>query len=170
MRKPEFWIAYILLLMAQILISNYCSFTPYVTLTLLPVMVLCISLRIPTYGCMAIAFGTGLLVDWLTEGVLGLNALALVPVALVRVPMVRLVFGDGLFARKEDFTLNSHGFPQVALAVLLAQALFLLIYIWADGAGMRPLSFNAIRFGASLLAGFLLSLLTLNVLASDIRR
>ena len=55
-------------------------------------------------------------------------------------------------------------------AMLLAQAVFLLVYIWADGAGTRPLWFNAARFGASLVAGFLVSLLTLPVLASDSRK
>ena len=83
MRKSGFWVAYFLLLVAQILLSNYFLFTPYITLSILPVMVLCISTRIAPYVCMLIAFGSGLMVDWLSEGVLGLNAFALVPVALL---------------------------------------------------------------------------------------
>ena len=169
MRKKTFWIAYILLLATQLLISNYFRFTPYIMLSILPVMVLCITTRLDTLWTLLIAFATGLTVDLLSEGVLGLNALALVPVAFFRNPIIQLIFGKELFARKEDFTLRSSGFAQVGLALLLAQALFLALYIWADGAGMRPFSFNLYRFLASLGAGFLLSLLTLNVLATDSR-
>lgn len=170
MRKSGFWVAYSLLLVAQILLSNYFHFTPYITLSVLPVMVLCISTRIKSWACMVIAFFTGLAVDWLSEGVLGLNAFSLVPVALVRNPVIHLVYGEGLFTRKEDFTVKSHGFAKVVMAILMVQALFLSLYIWADGAVLRPFWFGMARFGASLLAGLLVSLLTLNVLAADPHR
>ena len=169
MRKKTFWIAHIFLLLVQLIISNYFRFTPYIMLSILPVMVLCISTRLDTLWTMLIAFATGMTVDLLSEGLLGLNALALVPVAFFRNPIIQLIFGKEIFARKEDFTLRSSGFAQVGLALLLAQALFLVLYIWADGAGMRPFSFNLYRFLASLGAGFLLSLLTLNVLVTDSR-
>ena len=170
MRKSGFWVAYFLLLVAQILLSNYFLFTPYITLSILPVMVLCISTRIAPYVCMLIAFGSGLMVDWLSEGVLGLNAFALVPVALLRNPVIHLVYGEGLFTRKEDFTVKGHGVAKVIMAILMVQALFLVLYIWADGAGLRPLRFSLARFFASLPAGLVVSLLTLNVLAADPHR
>ena len=170
MKKGSFYLTYVLLVIAQMLICNYLHLSPYVMLSILPVMVLCIPLRVSTIGAMLIAFFTGLSVDLLAEGILGLNALALVPVALVRKSVVRLIFGDELFARKEDFSVRKNGFGKVALAIFLVQALFLLVYIWADGAGTRPLSFNAIRFGASLLAGWAVSLLLVDVLAPDTRK
>lgn len=169
MRKRSFWIPYALLLIAQLMLSNFFHVTPYIMLSILPVMVLCIPIRINTFWTMLIAFATGLAVDWLSEGLLGLNALALVPVAYSRNLIIRMVFGEGLFARQEDFTVNSSGLAPVSLAVAIAHILFLLVYIWADGAGMRPFLFNLYRFLASLGAGLLLSLLTLNVLASDTR-
>ena len=170
MNKSGFWVAYFLLLVAQILLSNYFRFTPYVTLSILPIMVLCISTRIKTPWCMLIAFVSGLAVVWLSEGVLGLNALALVPVALVRHPIIRMVFGESLLTRREDFTVQSHGLAKVLLALLMAQAVFLAIYIWADNAGMRPFWFGLARFSASLPAGMLVSAFTFNVLAADQHR
>ena len=170
MNKSGFWVAYFLLLVAQILLSNYFRFTPYVTLSILPIMVLCISTRIKTPWCMLIAFVSGLAVDWLSEGVLGLNALALVPVALVRHPIIRMVFGESLLTRREDFTVQSHGLAKVLLALLMAQAVFLAIYIWADNAGMRPFWFNFTRWAASLTAGTLLSLIAVTALAPDTRK
>ena len=167
MRKSQFWIAYFLLLVAQLLLSNFANFTPYLTLTLLPVMVLCISIRINDVTAMLIAFATGLAVDWLGEGLLGLNALALVPVAYARTPVLRAIFGAELFARKEDFTVQRHGIERVVLALFIVQALFLILYIWADGAGTRPFWFNAVRFIASMAGSLVLSVLALRPLASS---
>jgi len=170
MRKGQFYLVYILLTIAQMLVCNYLHVSPYLMLSILPVMVLCIPVRVPTVGAMLIAFVTGLAVDLLSEGVLGLNVLALVPVAFVRKEVIRLIFGGELFARKEDFSVRKNGFGKVALAIFLVQALFLAVYIWADGAGTRPLAFNAIRFGVSLGAGFIVSLLIIDILAPDTRK
>ena len=170
MRKAGFWMVYILLAIVQMLICNYFHVTPYIMLSILPVMVLCIPVRVSTTGAMFAAFATGLAVDLLSEGVLGLNVLALVPVAFARKGIIRLIFGEELFSRKEDFSIRKSGFGQVSVAILIAQALFLLIYIWADGAGTRPLWFNALRFGASLAAGFVVSLLIVDTLAPDSRK
>jgi len=170
MRKNGFFLVYLLLTVVQMLICNYFNLTPYVMLSILPVMVLCIPLRIPTWITMCIAFATGFAVDLLSEGLLGLNVLALVPVAFVRKEVIRLIFGGELFARKEDFSVRKNGFGKVLLAIFLVQALFLLVYIWADGAGTRPLAFNAIRFGASLAAGVIVSLLVIDILAPDTRK
>jgi len=133
-------------------------------------MVLCIPIRVGSVGAMIIAFVSGLIVDLLSEGVLGLNALALVPVAWLRNPVISLVFGGELFARKEDFSATKSGIGKVALALFIAQAIFTLIYVWADGASVRPFWFNATRFGLSLAAGFILSLLAVPALAPDTRR
>lgn len=170
MRKGDFWIYYAFLLVAQLLLSNYLYATPYVTLSILPVMVLTISIGIGSVPAMLIACVTGLAVDWLSDGVLGLNALALVPVAFARDGIIRLIFGNELFARNEDFSVTKNGFGKVALAVFIAQFIFLVIYIWADGAGVRPLWFNAARLGASLAAGFAVSLMCLGALARDTRK
>ena len=170
MKRGDFWIAYVLLLVAQLLLSNYFHVTPYIFLTILPVMVLCIPIRVGTTGAMLIAALTGLTVDYLSEGVLGLNALALIPVAYFRNGIIGLVFGRELFARKEDFSVERCGFGKVAMALFLSTLLFLVIYIWADGTGTRPLWFNGLRLAASLGASFVVSLLTLGVLAPDPRK
>lgn len=170
MRKAEFWIVYLLLLVAQLLLSNYFHVTPYIMLTLLPVMVLCIPIRVGPVGAMLIACATGLAVDYLSEGVFGLNALALIPVAYARNGIISLVFGREMFARQEDFSVSRCGFGKVAVSILISLVLFLAVYVWADGAGSRPLWFSAARMGASLAASFLVSLLTLGVLAPDPRR
>ena len=78
MRKSGFFAVYAILVVAQMLLSNYFHLTQYILLSILPVMVLCIPLNVSTSASMVIAFVTGLLVDLLSEGLLGLNALAVV--------------------------------------------------------------------------------------------
>lgn len=170
MRRSIFWLNYALLVVVQLLLSNFLRVSPYIMLTILPFMVLCISIRVETVGAMFIAAATGLTVDFLTEGVIGLNTISLIPVAFCRNGIIRLVFGTELFARREDFSPQRNGFGKTLLALLIAQSLFLVIYIWIDSAGMRTLSFNALRFGISLVTGMLVSLFTLGILAPDPRR
>lgn len=170
MKKNTYWIVYLIMWILQLLLSNYVRITPYVMITLLPVMVLTIPLRVPSIWAMVIAFATGLSVDFLADGVVGLNALSLVPVAFARNGIISLVFGDEPFERNEDVSVTKNGFGQMSMAVLLALALFLAVYIIADGAGVRPLWFNAARFAASLAAGYVVSVIALDSLAPDTRR
>ena len=170
MRRSNFFLVYLLLGIAQILICNYFHLTPYVTLSLLPVMILCLPARVSTTASLFVAFATGLAVDFLGEGLMGLNTLALLPVAYLRMPLIKLIFGEDLISRGEDFTLRKNGLGAVSLAIILVQSLFLLLYIWADGAGTRPFWFNALRFAASLAAGYAAALVVIDALAPDSRK
>lgn len=170
MKKPVFWLIYVLLVIAQILLTHFLRMSPYLTLCILPVLVLCIPIRVGTVGVMLIAFVTGLTADLVGEGVLGLNTLALVPVGFLRNQIIQLVFGTEVFARGEDFSARRNGVGKVALAALIAEAIFFLLFIWVDGAGTRPFGFNLLRFMCSLGGSMLLALLTLDLLAPDPRR
>ena len=55
----------------------------------------------------------------------------------------------------------------MSVALIMAQSLFLAIYIWADAAGTRPLWFCALRFAASLAAGYILSIFVAQILAPE---
>ena len=165
--KNSFWFAYALLFIAQLLLCNYFVFTPWVMVTLLPAMVLCIPLGIGTVGAMLIAFVTGLGVDLLAEGVIGLNALALVPVAFARNRIVSLVFGPELLSRRKAFSIRRNGLETVLMALAISLAIFLVIYIWADAAGARSFGFNAGRFGASLGASLFFCVLAVRALATQ---
>lgn len=168
--NQNFGILYILLLICQIVLCNYSPVGPYVMLSLLPAMILCIPLKIGTAGCMLIAFASGLSVDWLSEGLIGINAAALVPVALARKPIMRIFFGEDLITRGDSFSFNKYGVAKVSAAIVTSISIFLIIYIMLDGAGTRPMWFNLAYFGASLLADWLLCLLVTNLLTPDDRK
>ena len=157
---------YVLLVLIQILVCNFINTGPYVFLSVLPVFILCLPLTVPAIPLMLIAAVSGLAVDWLAEGIIGLNALALIPVAFIRNRMVVLLFGKDHTDRAEGFSFRKNGFTRVSAAILICQTIYLLIYIWADGAGTRPFLFCLVRFSASLVCGYLVSLPVFNMLTS----
>ena len=105
----NFNILYILLVICQIVLCNYCPLGQYITLSMLPAMVLCLPLKNSNIICMLIAFASALAVDWMSEGVLGLNASALIPVALTRKTFIRIFLGEDLINRNEMFTFRKNG-------------------------------------------------------------
>ena len=167
MRQPGFWLIYLILLAAQIVLCDCMYLTQLVSLWFLPMMVLCTPVRYDTPVLLAIAFLTGLAVDLLSQGVIGLCTASLLPVALCRNLLIRLVFGNEVFLRGEDISIRRQGVPKMALAISLASALYLLVFIIADSAGTRPFWFNAGRFLLSLLAGTILSVFLAGTLKPD---
>lgn len=168
--RNSFTLTYILLVIAQMLLCNYFHFTPYIMLTILPAMVFCLPTRISPAATMLIAFVTGLAVDYLAEGTLGINAMSLVPAAFLRKPLTGSLFGVEPFEQKENVTIKKYGLGRVSFALMIETGLFLLIYILADCAGTRPFWFIATRFGMSLLASYFASVLIINLLTYDNRR
>ena len=170
MKNHNFGILFTILVIAQMIICNYFQITPYVVLSILPAMILCIPLTVSTSFCMIIAFVSGLAVDWLAEGLIGINAAALVPVALARKSIIRIFLGEDLIARRDSFTFKKNGIGKISVALFAALAIFFVIYTALDGAGMRPTSFNLIRFTASVTASLALSLVVSAVLIPDDRK
>lgn len=169
MRKT-FTVTYILMVVAQMLLTNYFHFSPLCMITILPVLVLCIPTKIDTPWAMVIAFATGLAVDLFVEGALGLNAMSLVPVAFIRKGLVGVIFGAEPFEHKENISTRKYGFARVSFAIIIVTALFLAIYITAECAGTRPLWFMGSKLGISLAASYLISAMLVNLLSYDDRR
>ncbi len=158
---------YLLLLLAQIVLWNYFNFTQYLFIAFLPAMILCLPISRSTVQAMVVAFLTGLAADFLVTGQLGITSFALVPVALLRRPVIALVFGSELFVRGEELSFQRQGWQKFLLAILMLTAVFLLLYIWVDDAGMRPLWFGAVKFAASLAASTLVSVFIANLMLEE---
>ena len=147
--------AALVVVLSQLVICNYLFLGPMVTLTLLPVTVLFIPLKQNNALAMLEAFVMGLIVDLLSDGVLGLNAAALVPVAFARDFFIRLFVGEDTVVRKDPVTVNKPGWFRMIAMISAATLLFLIIYVPLDSAGERSPGFNAARIGLSFLASLL---------------
>lgn len=168
--NQNFGILYMLLVIAQILLCNYGQFSPYVMLTILPAMVLCIPPGVSTTMGMLIAFVSGLSIDWLSEGLLGLNAAAILPVALMRKSIIKIFLGEDLISRGDRFSYRKNGFGKISLAQSVCLAVFLTLYIILDGAGTRPVDFCLIKGGISFACNFLIAIVITNILSPDDRK
>lgn len=136
---------YLLGCLAQCLIGAHWFFSPYLLLCLLPGLLLALPVSRKISPILFTAFFSGLAVDFFTDGMLGLSSCALLPVALLRNPLYRLLGGEEIFTYKDASPL-SHISPWGTLfANLVACLLFFCVYVWADGAGLRPFDFNAAR-------------------------
>lgn len=168
--NQNFRILYIILILGQIVLCNFAQFGPYVMLSMLPAMVICIPTSVSTSLCMLIAFATGLSVDWLSEGLLGINAAAIVPVAFARKAIIRSFMGEDIISRNDSFSFRKNGFTKVSFIIFISCLIFLSIYMILDGAGTRPFSFTMARIGVSLGCNFILGLLVTNILTFEDRK
>lgn len=166
----NFGVLYTLLVICQVLICNYFQFSPYAMISILPVMILCMPLNVSTIRCMLTAFASALAVDWLAEGIVGLNAAAILPVALLRKPVIRAYFGEDLITRKDSFTFSKYGFAKVSAAMVTCIMIFLIVYIILDGAGTKSFLFNMTRGIFSLMSSYLISLIVVKTLSPDDRK
>lgn len=98
---------YLIIVGVQLLICNYFHVTAYITLSLLPCAILCMPTKIGPSSAMLIAFATGLTVDFLAEGIVGINALALVPVAGARRWIFDMIIGKEIIASGEDISMKN---------------------------------------------------------------
>jgi len=168
--NQNFGLLFFLLVICQIILCNYACFGPYILLSMLPAMILCIPIGISTIACMMIAFASGLAVDWLSEGLLGINAASIIPAALTRKAVIKLFLGEDIIARNDTFSIRKNGLVKVSLALLSTSALFLAVYIFLDGAGTRPLWFCFARFCASLACSWPIGIMVINLLCPDDRK
>jgi len=167
MRNPRRFILFILLLTVQMLLRTYFNFSQMIMLTILPAMILLTSTKNGTIRTMIIAFVAGFAVDFLTGSALGLSSLALVPVALSRRFIIRLTYGQEIFVRNEEISVRKYGWGKFILSCILSNTIFILIYVWADGAGMRPFLFDFLKVLISLSLSTALSLSVVPILCRE---
>lgn len=168
--RNNYWITFTLMVLLQIIICNYFQFTQYLMLSILPVLILLMPVNYSTITALLVSFAAAFAVDLLGEGgLLGINVVALLPIAFLRNNILEFTFGKEVFVRKKIITLERYGVRKMSTAIIIAQALFLFIYIWFDSAGTRPFWFNLARFCGSLAIGFGVSLALATVLASENR-
>lgn len=169
-RIQNFGLIYIILLICQVMLCNYTNLGPYIMLTLLPAMILCLPTKINAITCLIIAFASGFATDWLADGLLGLNVAALLPAALIRKGTIRIFMGEDLIVRNDSFSIKKNGLGKVSISLITLTAIFLTVYIFLDGAGSRPFLFCAIKFGVSLVCNWGLGLLVIKALTTDDRK
>ncbi len=167
MRVNGLTLKYLLLLIAQVLLWNFCNFTQFLMVVYLPALVLFLPVRQSTPVTMLIAFLSGIAVDFFSVSPLGLTSLALVPVAASRQYVIRLVFGNEVYSRGESLSANRQGWGKVVFSIFIVTLLFLVVYIFVDSAGVRPFWIDFLKCVISLIVAIPLSLYVVETLSSE---
>lgn len=163
----QFALKYLILCIAQVLLLVYLSFSQLAYIAILPVMILCLPSSWSAIKAMLLAFITGLAVDFLIDGRLGLCCASLVAVAFSRRTIIRFVFGEEIFLRKEEITLRRQGWPKFLISSAILTAIYLGAYILLDGAGTRALWIDIVKFVCSLIVSTALSMMVAHILCPE---
>lgn len=163
MPSNRFTVCFILALLVQLVLTKYCQW-PLTYICLLPAMILCMPTIRPTWWTMIMAFLVGFAVDALADGPLGLNAIALVPVAALQKSIIRFVVDEDLVERHYNFSFKSNGYISLGISLAIVYALFFIVYIFIDSAGERSFVFNFMKLLTSMLVSLIFGMVTIAVL------
>ena len=135
----------------QVLLDNFFPLSRYVLISVLPALILVLPVDTRPIAAMLLSFALGLVVDFFSNGMLGMSSLALVPVGLVRSAVIAGVFGDELTSRGDELSVHRLGVPKMVLTCLILCAVYFVVYVLVDSAGTVAFWPAALRFGLSIL-------------------
>ena len=159
MKRPADIIYCILLFLLQLVISDYVHLGPWITLCLLPLLILQIPRSRSPHVVMLIAFGLGLGLDILSDGVPGLNAFAAVLAAAPRKFFYRLLVNADRQDKTEVPLLRETGLLKYLKYLGVLTTIYLAAYTLVDCISVRPLGYIAAKFLISWVASTALCLL-----------
>lgn len=151
-------VKYMLLIIVQVLLWNFCDFTQFLLIVYLPSLILFLPVNQNVSRTLCVAFLVGFVTDFFSASPLGLTSLALVPVAFLRKYVIMFVFGSEVYSRGEELSIARQGRGKVMFSIILVTVLFLVLYIAADSAGSRPVWIDLVKLLVSLLVSAPLSL------------
>ena len=142
---------FVLVFLIQLAVSSYLNLGPWVTVSLFPLLIVLLPLSWSPHKVMLAAFALGLLLDVLSDGVIGLNAFAGVMAAAPRRFLYRFLVNNDRQDKTEFLSIRQAGYVKYIQILLALTAIFMAAFILLDCAGMRPVGFVLGRFLASTL-------------------
>lgn len=139
-------IIYAVVILLQVIIGNYVNLGPLVYICLVPLLIIYLPLDQKPYISLVIAFGLGLIVDILSDGVLGLNAGAATLVSLVYRPLFYPVFQKNNYSKKYIPPIRESDIWHHMLYLLIILAIYFLFYIAFDGLAKTTLLISLVRY------------------------
>lgn len=155
MNQARYFTIFVAICIVQLLLDAYLHISPYIFICILPMAILSLPPKYGNISAMLMAFAAGYVVDFMSSGILGLSSCALLPLALLRSPIYRLVVGDEAFSREDGVPLSRLSTRNTFLVYLCGAIVFSLIFVFVDAAGTRPLWFNLFRSALSSVASAL---------------
>jgi len=143
------WLKYIygfiVILVLQILCSEFINLWPMLYIAVIPLMIILMPANVSTYVLMLCGFAIGLLTDALSDGILGLNAACCTLLGACKNMITRPMRKYDI--QSEDFDMDSGEFRKGKLLVLLiiSYLVFFIPYVLIDGAGVSGVLYLVLR-------------------------
>ena len=137
MKKPvNYTVVCAILVVVQIAIGALLHLPSYLAINLLPVVVALMPVRVNTNVSLLLAFGIGLVTDLFTTGMLGFSSVALLPVALLRIPLLLGISGREILTHKSESPSTYLSTSSLVLFIFASNLVFQLIAVTMDCAGL----------------------------------
>lgn len=170
MSRRSFIARFVVLLIFQLVLTRYCQIGSLVCISILPAMIFCIPTARSGVWTLTVAFLSGIIIDALADGSIGLNAAALLIVAAARKPVIRMLIDEDIVERNYSFSFRRNGFAKVSGALVACTVIFLAIYVILDSAGTRSFGFNTLKILTSSTVSFIFGLPVVDFLSPHQRR
>ncbi len=170
MNNLKYVILGVFLLLIQLLISGYINIWPMLYIAVFPLLVITLPYTCNHIVSILTAFCFGLLVDILSDGVLGLNAAAIVAIAYFRPLLFRVAVSKTTLENTIEITQRTIGTTQFLLVTALSYAIFFTIYIALDSWGYFSFIYTTARFLLNIIINTAVALLLWKSVNSQIFR
>ncbi len=135
---------YVMILIIQIIINDFANLGPYLYICCIPLLVIYLPIEQKTAVSLLLAFGLGLLIDILSDGIIGLNAGSAVFLCMCRKPLFKLVFSRDNPDKRSLPTIRESPDKYIKY-VSLSVFIYFLFYILFDGFDIQQWLFSLIR-------------------------
>lgn len=159
MNKLSDILFFVLVFLLQVILTDYLHLGPYVYLCLIPFLILNIPFSRRPQLVLVAAFGMGLALDLLSDGVAGLNAAAAVAAAASRQLLYRTLVNRDRQDQTEVPVPAGVGLGKYLKYAVAVTAVYMAVYVLFDCISFRPAGFVLLKFLASTVASAGLGLL-----------
>lgn len=156
MRKA---IIVIFIVIIQLILNSYINLGLYIYLVIFPFIILTLPYRVKTIPAMLLSFLLGLAIDFLSNGVLGLNAGALTAMALCRQSFLQMLINEQSMGKYDTPSIKEIGFLKFSTYIILSFIIFFVSYIFLDNMGFSPFGFNLLKLLVSTLVNSFLMII-----------
>ena len=161
-----------IIIICQILLSEYVNIWPILYIAIFPLFIILLPANLNKAIYMLIAFMFGLCIDITADGVMGLNAAALVAMAYSRELILKVTLSKGNLENAENLPLSTRTveIPKLITINLLMLAVFFTVYVLFDSAASFSPLYSILKITICTAVNCVMNLLCNIVLLEKILR
>lgn len=150
-----------IMVICQILLSEYVNIWTVLYLAIFPQFIILLPPSINRFMYLLAAFVLGLSIDLLCDGVMGLNAAALVAMAYFRPVILKLTIPKASFDNYENTPLipRTVEIPKLLLINAVMLTVFFMVYILLDSAASFTFGYTLLKMVVCIVANSIVSII-----------